>query len=374
MAKSLGQIHTVTQSRTITGSGQQIEIDLPGQLTAQLQRMVRCGTYHKVVGIDMKIDTPGANQGCTLSGFIRYYAPTKGRCDAFRGAFKAMATIMKNQGINMRDNKLYDFRTPLNDGLAAASFPNQATLDGVTGLSLNNVGHPGASVFEVHNRSQQPQYTGTAGDLFQPGFDTLQQSAATGTDFVLNDAVQFTGDANFASTEYETIPFQLTWTPGSTDLVTNFQWRPEVGHPGASVFEVHNRSQQPQYTGTAGDLFQPGFDTLQQSAATGTDFVLNDAVQFTGDANFASTEYETIPFQLTWTPGSTDLVTNFQWRPDPALFLAVLCGQLEVEVTDIDFDPAGGAANLEVTVMVSGWKSIMSDPKARRSPSKKKKK
>lgn len=285
MAKSLGQIHTVTQSRTITGSGQQIEIDLPGQLTAQLQRMVRCGTYHKVVGIDMKIDTPGASQGCTLSGFIRYYAPTKGRCDAFRGAFKAMATIMKNQGINMRDNKLYDFRTPLNDGLAAASFPNQATLDGVTGLSLNNVGHPGASVFEVHNRSQQPQYTGTAGDLFQPGFDTLQQSAATGTDFVLNDAVQFTGDANFASTEYETIPFQLTWTPGSTDLVT-----------------------------------------------------------------------------------------NFQWRPDPALFLAVLCGQLEVEVTDIDFDPAGGAANLEVTVMVSGWKSIMSDPKARRSPSKKKKK
>ena len=281
MAKSLGQIHTVNQRRNITTTGQKIEIDLPGQLSSQLQRMVRCGTYHKVVGIDLKVDSPGSSQGGQLSGVIRYYAPTKGRCDAFRGAFKAMATIMSNQGINMRDNKLYDFRTPLNDGVSSVAFPNQATLDGVTGLALNH------------------------------------------------------------------------------------------SNPGASVFEVHNRSQRPTYTGTAGDLFQPGFNTLQQAAATGTDFVLNDAIQFSGDANFASTEYETIPFQLTWTPGSTDLVTNFQFRPDPALFIAVMCGQMEVIVEDVDFDPAGGSLNLEATIMVSGWKSIMSTPSKKKKPARK---
>lgn len=283
MAKSLGQIHTVNQSRTITTAGQKIEIDLPGQLTQQLQRMIRAGQYFKIVGIDLKVDSPGVAAGGQLSGVIRYYAPTKGRCDAFRGAFKAMADVMKAQGISMRDNELYDFRAPLNDGVSSVAFPNQATLDGVTGLALNHVAVPGASIFEVHNRSQQPQYTGTAGDLFQPGFDTLLQNSASGTDFILNDEVPYTGDANFASTEYETIPWQATWTPGSTDLVT-----------------------------------------------------------------------------------------NFQWRPDPALFLAVMCGQMEVIVEDADFDPAGTSLNLEVAVMTSGWKSIMSKPKSRRRTSKKK--
>jgi hypothetical protein len=63
MAKSLGQIHTVNYSTPITyGSTTPqnlINIDLPGELTSQLQRQIRWGQYFKVVGIDMTLDTVG---------------------------------------------------------------------------------------------------------------------------------------------------------------------------------------------------------------------------------------------------------------------------------------------------------------------------
>ncbi len=276
MAKSLGQIHTVNTTRSVDATGEVLDIDLPGELTNQLSRMIRQGNYFKVVGIDLGVDTAGTVGGGQVSGFFRYYAPTRGRCNAFKGAFKAMADAMKMQGINMRDNKLYDFRAPINNARESL-FPNQATLDGVGGLCLNHTTEPGQSIFGVHNRSQQPQYTGTAGDLFQPGFDTLIQDAATGTDFILNDAIPYTGDANFAETEYETIPFNLSWTPDSTDIVT-----------------------------------------------------------------------------------------NFQWRPDPALYLAILCGQLQLVVEEINLDSEASALNVYVAVHVSGWKSIMGNPDKKR--------
>ncbi len=276
MAKSLGQIHTVNVTRSVDDPGEVLDIDLPGELTQQLSRMIRQGNYFKVVGIDLGIDTSGTVGGGQISGFFRYYAPTRGRCNAFKGAFKAMADAMKMQGINMRDNKLYDFRAPINEA-RDTQFPNQATLDGVGGLCLNHTTEEGQSIFGVHNRSQQPQYTGTASDLFQPGFDTLIQDAASGTDFILNDAIPYTGDENYAETEYETIPFNLSWTPDTTDIVT-----------------------------------------------------------------------------------------NFQWRPDPALYLAVLCGQLQLVVEEINFDGGSNALNVYVAVHVSGWKSIMGNPDKKR--------
>jgi hypothetical protein len=233
----------------------------------------------------MTLDTVGTVGGGQIAGYIRYYAPTKGRCEAFRGAFKAMKEQMKTQGVETRTNPLYDFRAPLNE-LAHLNgvFPNRATLDGTNGLALYNSAVPGASIFDVHNRNVKPTYTGVPGDLFQPGFDTLLQSSA------------------------------------------------------------------------------------------GTDFVLNDAVPFTGDRNTASLEYEEIPFMLTWTPDTTDFAVNWNWRPDPALFLAILCGQMSVVVEEVNLDGGAGAVNLNVAVMVSGWKSIMGDPskKKRRSSSKKK--
>ncbi len=281
-AKALGQIHTVNYRQSITGSSfpdDVILVDLPGQLTQQLQTLVRCGTYHKVVGIDMTLDTIGTIGGGQLSGRIRYYAPTKGRCAAFRGAFKAMKEQMKNQGVNTMVNELYDFRAPINNNThQSGDFPNQATLDGSRGLALYDASNPGRSIFDVHNRNVHPS--------------TIQQ---------------------------------------------------------------------------AGDIFQPGFDTLLQDSATGTDFVLNDTVPYTGNRNTASVEYEEIPFTLSWTPDSTDLAIDWQWRPDPALFLAVLSGQMSVIVEEMNVDgtPSPSGLNLNVAVMVSGWKSIMGDPSKR---------
>ena len=282
MAKSLGQIHTVnyTQSVTNTGAAQNaILVDLPGQLTKQLQTIVRAGTYHKCVGIDMTLDAVGTLGGGQITGYIRYYAPTRGRCEAFRGAFKAMKEQMKNQGVDTQTNPLYDFKAPLNEFVhLSGAMENQATLDGATGLALYNLAVPGSSIFDVHNRNVQPTYTAAAGDMFQPGFNTLLQSSS------------------------------------------------------------------------------------------GTDFVINDTVPFTGDRNSASTEYESIPFMLSWTPDTTDIAVQWNWRPDPALFLAILCGQMSVVCEEVNLDGGAGAINLNVAVMVSGWKSIMGDPsKARRS-------
>ncbi len=285
MAKSLGQIHTANFFRsTIASTGSVLNCDLPGALTEQLQHMVRAGNYFKVVGIDMSLTTQGTVGGGQVSGVIRYYAPTHGRCNAFKGAFKSMADVMKAQGINMRDNKLYDFRAPLNDTVDGANpFRNQATLNGVEGLALNNTTEAGASIFGVHNRSQQPQYEGTTGDLFQPGFDTILQDSLSGTDFVLEDTAIWSGDSGVAITDYETIPFMMSWTPDSTDI----------------------------------------------------------AVQF-------------------------------QWRPDPALYLAVLCGQMQVFIEEVNLDGEAPAVELNVAIHCAGWKSIMGNPDKKRRKSRRK--
>ncbi len=289
-AKELGQIHTVNYSQAIASGTTTplnfVNVDLPGQLTEQLQTMVRAGTYHKVVGIDMTLDTVGTVGGGQITGVIRYYAPTRGRCAAFRGAFKAMKEQMANQGVNTRTNPLYDFRAPINEfAHSSGVFPNRATLDGREGLALHNSANPGASIFGVHNESVQPQYTGTAGELFPQGFDTL---------------------------------------------------------------------------------------LANEDEGNATDFVLNDAIPFTGNRDAASLEYEEIPFMLSWTPDSTDLAISWMWRPDPALFLAILCGQMSIVIEEANFDQSATGLNLNVAVMVSGWKSIMGDPSRKKGSSKSK--
>lgn len=278
MAKSLGMIHTVNTEHTFSSSGQKANIDLAGQLTEQLNRMVRCGNYFKLVGIDMSLDAVGTLGGGQISGYLRYYAPTKGRCAAFREAFQAMKNVMQMQGVNTWTNPLYDFRAPLNDDeVEGSNFKNQATLDGDRGLTLNDSETP-SSIFGVYNESVRPVYTSTADNLFGPGFKT-----------VLSD---------------------LQTTP--------------------------------------------------------TDFVRNDAKPFTGNSDSAETEYETIPFMISYTPDSTDITTSVQWRPDPALFVAILCGQLQIVVEELNKDGSASEVNLRVACHVAGWKSIMGLPKQRR--------
>jgi len=232
MPKELGQIHTVNKSLEFLTSQETTtpfvvgDIDLPGELTEQLQRMIRAGQYFKTVGIDMSLDlNSNLGESAVVSGFIRYYAPTRGRCEAFRGAFKAMADQMSIQGISMRDNRLYDFKAPINE-TASTAFRNQATLDGANGLALNNTTNPGAGIFQVHNASVRPVYEGT--NVFDEGFDTLLAAGGAKTDFVLNDVAPFTGNEHIASIDYETIPFQLSLSTTADESATaTFQWRPD---------------------------------------------------------------------------------------------------------------------------------------------------
>ena len=278
MPKGLGQIHTVNHQMDFANSGAINNIDVAGELTSQLQRTVRQGNAFKVVGIDMSLSTQGTIGGGQVSGFIRYYAPTKGRCAAYRGAFKAMKSLMKTQGLSMSaasGNSKYDFRVQITDENGGIPLKNQATLDGVEGLALYHQTDSKASVFEVHNSGVIPRVTGGAATGGNTGFDTIINEGAGATDFILNN---------------------------------------------------HNLSDY------------------------------NPMV--------ASVNWEYIPFTLTWTPDSSDLVTVWQWRPDPALYLSVMTGQFQIFVEEVNLD-GGNSQGLELhtAVMVSGWSSIMSDGK-----------
>ncbi len=277
MAKELGQIHTVNYFGEITTApGRRVNIDLPGELTTQLQNMVRAGNYFKVTGIDMSLTSSTELGGGQLSGHIRYFAPTKGRCAAFREAFAAMRNVFQMQGIDMRANKQYDFRAPLNDHTDTDNiFANQATLDGDVGLALRNDVEPNASILGVWNKNVQP-----------------------------------------------------TSIPHDPD-----------------------------------DLFRTGFKTILADLQTNpTDFVLNDEALWSGNEDYASEEYEEIPFMLSWTPDTTDIASVWQWRPDPALYLPVLCGQMQIFIEEINLDGGAEDIEMEIAVHVAGWKSIMGDP------------
>ena len=93
MAKSLGQIHTCNfEVQPVDGDGEKWLLDTAGVLSNQLNHMVRQGNYMKVVGIDMTVSEFGgvADAGGQISGFLNYYAPTRGRCEAFKSAFAAV--------------------------------------------------------------------------------------------------------------------------------------------------------------------------------------------------------------------------------------------------------------------------------------------
>ncbi len=291
MPKELGMIHTVNDSFPIPGLADTLTpydvgiFDTAGLLTEQLQRMVRQGNFFKVVGIDISLSMNSqAGHSGVLSGTLRYYNPTRGRCSAFRGAFKAMAEQMANQGISMRENQMYDFRPAITNQLPTANpnfgkmvIKNQATLDGSEGLCLNHQDEAGASVFGVHNASVQPQYLGNTTELFDEGFNTLLASGGSRTDFVLNEAIPYSGNADFASLDYEEIPWQL-------------------------------------------------------------------AISGTADERATAT---------------------FQFRPDPALYIAVMTGQFVVRVEDYVADTGISPSDLvaiNIAVQCAGWKSIMGNP------------
>jgi hypothetical protein len=132
------------------------------------------------------------------------------------------------------------------------------------------------------------------------------------------------------------------------------------------VFQVHNESVQPIQTSAT---FSDGF-ALYGSA--GNSWVLNPGTQgFEGNHMIADTEFEEIPFQVTLDQSASQTSSStltWQWRPDPALYLAILAGQLELEILDTQINGTGGQVALAVAYSVAGWKSIMGNPdKKRRS-------
>lgn len=292
MGKELGQIHTLNYRITdIEKDSDSALLDLSGELSKQLQHQVRQGNYFKIVGIDMTLTDQGAgDNGGQLNGYIEYYTPTRGRCKAYRDAFAAMRNAMKLQGISMSTNPNYDFRVKWTN---------------FTSLPVNG---------------QVPL-------------------------------------KNVASLN------------GSTELVL---YGGALGDGSDEIFTVHNKAVTPVNTGTPD--FGAGFNTMGVQSSP-TDFVLNDAdLGYTGNAMYANINSEAIPIQLSFTPGSTDISSTVQWRPDPALYVAAAFGQLRLKIDELDKDGDAEALVLDIAVHISGWKSIMGSPdkKRRRSRTQKK--
>lgn len=271
-AKELGMIHTVNVTRRISAAtSSALLVDLPGELTEQLQRLIRQGQYFKVAGIDMSLQAVGTTTSGTCTGLLKYYAPTKGRCAAYRAAFKAMAEAMKVQGITMRDNHFYDFKvSPRDSVLYLNDLKNCASFDGATELTLAGAAPNG--VFQVYNDGIQPvQLTST----FSEGFGVFGNA---GNDFVVNE-------------------------------------------------------NQQGYTGT--------------------------------DGRVADDNFEEIPFNVSFDSTGNVSAMTFQWRPDPALYLAVMCGAFEVTFDNVSVS-GSTEIDLEISFMVAGWKSIMGNPDRKR--------
>ncbi len=265
-AKELGMIHNVNfTTRVSDGDTTSTLLDLTGQLSEQLQRLIRQGNYFKIAGIDMTLHGVGGATGGTVQGLLRYYAPTSGRCEAYRAAFKAMAEAMKVKGISMTDNKYYDFKCTTRDsGLLTNNLANCASFGGGIELALNGAAPNG--VFQVHNEGVQPA---SATATFSPGFAVF---GSAGEDFVLNEG---------------------------------------------------------------------------QSGFTGTDGMVADE------------EFEEIAFSISFDQdGATGGNLQLQWRPDPALYLAVMTGMFELTLDNVDVSGAS-QVDIETSIMVAGWKSIM---------------
>ena len=287
--KSLGQIHTVNFDITnINANGSRYLLDSAGELCGQLNHMVRHGNYFKVVGIDMTVSEFGGNLGGgSISGELRYYAPTRGRCEAFKSAFKAVREGAKLQGFRLTDNANYDFRVPLEDTTVYSApygdLVSKATLDGTNDLALNH-GTVAQSVFGMHNSTIEPRQGGVT-PTFSQGFG-IPGLSGTGTNFVQN----------------------------------------------------------------AGALYDPSMH------------------------NVASIDMESIPFQVSFDPQGEGAAFTWDWQPDPALYLAVMTGQFELYVDEIDTDDAATALRLDVAIHIAGRKSIMGNPDRKRRSRKSSKK
>lgn len=301
MAKSLGQIHTVSHEfDNLTYSlaaDNKLLIDLPGELTRQLQHMVRMMQSFKVVGIDMSYGPIVNASGITasMSGQIQYYAPTKGRVEALKMSYKAVRRMMKLSGVDPKDAITYDFRPIIQDPadfVNGGDIANQATIEDNGLASCLSNGPAGSSnIFDIYNSGIQPHQVVGAVASFPIGFDIGLRTNVPSENWVLNQKVLLSSQTEpLASVELETIPFELSTTAADANV----------------------------------------------SLATSNDL---------------------------------------QWRPDPALYLSILTGQLIIHIEESAAEDSAGApamnsTQLDISVHVAGWKSILGSGKKRRRKSR----
>ncbi|AXH78326.1 MAG: hypothetical protein [Circular genetic element sp.] len=143
---------------------------------------------------------------------------------------------------------------------------------------------------------------------------------------------------------------------------------------GTEVFDSHNENINNKNTGTP--AFSPGLNTQISTLVSPTDFVLEEASIYSGNHMIADTELEEIPFTLAYSVENGEMNSQpLQWRPDPALYIAIMCGQVEIVLDEIEASGASGvdldAVELDFSFHVAGWKSIMGAHKDSRSKSKK---
>lgn len=121
MPKSLGQIHTTSFNyecpKTLLGESECFLADGSAALSGQFNRNIRMMQSYKWVGADLVVQLPenmnpfGTNSTeVSVKGRMRYFAPTKGRCNALRAAYQQFRETARQQGVNPSNNKLFDFR------------------------------------------------------------------------------------------------------------------------------------------------------------------------------------------------------------------------------------------------------------------------
>lgn len=313
MAKSLGQIHTVNYPNiridaTAVGTTGRLLFDLPGQLTKQLQHMVRMMQSFKLVGIDVTAEdySPAAAGGSWgyADGNFRFFVPTRGRCKALQHAYHTVRKALRLKGVDTSKNINYDFR-PI----------------------LTNPANYQSAIAPVW-----PEPSPTA-----DGFKNAAYIEEVGN-----------------------VPQQLSI----------------VDPTGSShaIFPTWNAGIEPRMQAGTPD-FSAGYNLFGELGDLNRDYVMNEDEYLESLDDFADVTMEEIPFAIGWGVPDTTAVTgltsgDFQWRPDPALYMAILCGQLECRLDNVKTDDTNQEIQLNFAFHVAGWKSILGSGKKHRRSKK----
>lgn len=127
------------------------------------------------------------------------------------------------------------------------------------------------------------------------------------------------------------------------------------------VFDTWNRNLQPSQTAAV------DFDTGFGIQGVNVEYALNQVELYDPSmVSRAATSLESIPFQATYDPTEGTSFT-VEWRPDPALYLAVMAGMFEIRVDDVQTQVAGETALIKIAAHVAGWRSMMGSGKKRKS-------